>query len=132
MRFDWWYESWLIDWLNIFFVGYVIAKTTHKPGTPERPLSWPGLLAFTSYWKCVVSHALLKNWDKTEHFNELMDALVTQLGMAKDDVEDTFVRLNLIKTDPRTKKLMLLKEPVKVSEEKNSNRFLVWIFTTIV
>ncbi|OQV24442.1 putative Histone acetyltransferase KAT7 [Hypsibius exemplaris] len=104
-------------------LSYVIAKTTHKPGTPERPLSWPGLLAFTSYWKCVVSRALLNNWTKTDQFGELMESLVSQLGMAKDDIEDTFVRLDLIKTDPKTKKLMLLKQPVKEMLEQNASKF---------
>ena len=109
--------------LNLICVlGYIIAKTTHKPGTPERPLSPPGLLAFASYWKCVVSRALLKKWDNTNQFAELMDAMSIELGMTKEDIEDTFVRLGLIKTDPRTKKLMLLKGPVKVRSHNHLRR----------
>ncbi|GAU93987.1 hypothetical protein RvY_05836 [Ramazzottius varieornatus] len=103
-------------------LSYIIARTTHKPGTPERPLSRPGLLAFASYWKCVVSRALLKKWENTNQFSELMDAMISELGMTKEDIEDTFVRLDLIKTDPKTKKIMLLKAPAKSQLEENSKR----------
>lgn len=45
-----------------------------------------------------------------------MENLVDQLGMAKDDIEDTLTRMDVIKTDAKTKKLMLLKAPIRVKQ----------------
>lgn len=91
-----------------FLIGfsYLLSRTEGKSGTPEKPLSELGLLAYRNYWKMAICYALKGlNLEQSESRKTVsIKELSTCTGMTPGDVVCALERLEFLVRDRETQR----------------------------
>lgn len=78
--------------------SYLLTKTEHKTGSPEKPLSDMGLVSYRSYWRLVLCHELVGQ-EAALSIADISD----RTGMTADDIVCALEGLRALVRDPLTR-----------------------------
>lgn len=90
------YGNFLIDF------SYLLSRVEGRPGTPEKPLSELGLLAYRNYWKLAACYALRKVLTNNKSVSVSIKELSNITGMTCGDVVCALERLEFLVRDQIT------------------------------
>lgn len=126
------YGNFLIDF------SYFLSRTEGKAGTPEKPLSELGLLAYRNYWKLAVCYALRNASKNTGSGPQTLSikSLSESTGMTPGDVTCALEQLEFLVCDHKTHRyglridMKVVKEVIRKWESKGyesiEEKRLVW------
>ncbi|KTW25942.1 hypothetical protein T552_03216 [Pneumocystis carinii B80] len=97
--------------------SYLLSKREGKIGTPEKPLSYLGLVSYRNYWKIKMCYELC-NLKKPTSIQEISK----RTSMTPDDIISTLERLDALVHDPISKIYA-----IKVDQNKLQNICDKWV-----
>ncbi|KAM3176003.1 hypothetical protein ACTXT7_007364 [Hymenolepis weldensis] len=74
-------------------ISYLLSRVENRLGTPERPLSDQGLLAYRRYWKYILLSFLLSHQERSISFDDISEAT----GIVTKDIIQTLLDMGMFK-----------------------------------
>jgi histone acetyltransferase MYST2 len=102
--------------LSMFLPGYQLSKMEEKVGSPEKPLSDLGLLAYRSYWKGILLDFLLDYRQPTMSVKDLS----SETAISQYDIISTLQSLGMLKYWKG--KHIILRRPELLEEHKRKRQ----------
>ncbi|KAG5517938.1 hypothetical protein PMAC_000393 [Pneumocystis sp. 'macacae'] len=97
--------------------SYLLSQREGKVGTPEKPLSYLGLISYRNYWKIRICYELCNLREPIS-----IQEISKRTSMTPDDVISALERLDALVHDPVSKMFM-----IKVDQSKLQDIYNKWI-----